>query len=63
MSEQLTAEGRKWAEQNAVDSIVARVALAGDDWPAAFRSTAVLTCNENGAGDVWPQPLYAGAVA
>jgi hypothetical protein len=42
----LTPEGRKWAESRASVSIVARVALAGSNWPSEFIVTAIKACNK-----------------
>jgi len=44
----LTEAGMLWAVANVTDSLVARVAIAGESsgWPAEFVETAEKTCNE-----------------
>ncbi len=41
----LTSEGARWASNHLHDSMVARVALLGDEWPATHRATAIDACN------------------
>ena len=49
--ETLTEFGIIWAEANAPESMVARVALAGysSGWPTSHVETAIRSCNQNGA--------------
>lgn len=46
--ESLTDAGRRYAEANEWESIVARVALTGHDsgWPLAHVDVAIRACNE-----------------
>lgn len=47
---QLTEKGRRWAEANAGDSVVANVAIHGKEsgWPIAFIDSSILVANEEG---------------
>jgi hypothetical protein len=49
--EQLTDEGKAWAEAHAEASVVANVALYGREsgWPAPFVDASVKVANEQGA--------------
>lgn len=46
----LTPAGRRWAEDHASSSMVARVALYGaGDWPEAHVTAAIKVANEEGS--------------
>jgi len=45
---ELTAAGLAWATANS-DKMAAKVAIAGEDWPAPHRRIAVGVCNSEGA--------------
>jgi hypothetical protein len=46
----LTDKGRKWAEKNAMTSMLANIALHAHSstWPVAHRRAAVIVANEEG---------------
>lgn len=52
----LTAEGKRWVQENQETSIIARVALLADSgqaqtWPQGFQQTATRIANEAGRKD------------